>query len=410
MKTYRGVPVKPPGTHPLRGVAFDLATMPPQRRAVWRRVEEAFEQPFRGISTDGNVRLGLRDLSDDGFDPGAVTDATAALVDMLSPEQRAAVVHPVDAPEWRRWTNAFATWSPHGLLLSEVDGRVRHAVEDILRSSLGDTGFRVTRNCMRLNETLAELAEDHENLGEWAYRFAVYGTPGPSRPFGWQLHGHHVDLHLLVVGRQACLSPVFLGAEPRFADRGAHAGIRVFDVERRRGLDVVQALSAGQREEAVLHGSMRAADLPPELNHPTEGRHRAGAGQDNLVLPYEGIPGTALSPQQRHLLLRLIEVYVDRWPPGPATAKMREAERHLDESHFAWIGGTDDDAVCYYRVHSPVILIEFDHHAGIFLDSADPLDLHVHTIVRTPNGGDYGRDLLRLHYARHHTGSPPPEP
>jgi hypothetical protein len=29
----------------------------------------------------------------------------------------------------------------------------------------------------------------------------------------------------------------------------------------------------------------------------------------------------------------------------------------------------------------------------------------VHTIVRTPNGGDYGHDLLRRHLALHHRPS-----
>jgi len=26
---------------------------------------------------------------------------------------------------------------------------------------------------------------------------------------------------------------------------------------------------------------------------------------------------------------------------------------------------------------------------------------HIHTVVRTPNGNDYGKDLLRQHYARY---------
>jgi hypothetical protein len=31
---------------------------------------------------------------------------------------------------------------------------------------------------------------------------------------------------------------------------------------------------------------------------------------------------------------------------------------------------------------------------------------HIHTVVRTPNGGDYGLDLLRQHHERfdHRTG------
>ena len=50
-----------------------------------------------------------------------------------------------------------------------------------------------------------------------------------------------------------------------------------------------------------------------------------------------------------------------------------------------------------------MIFIEFDHHAGVFLTNAEPAKFHVHTIVRTPNGNDYGIDLLRLHYQQAHT-------
>ena len=49
-----------------------------------------------------------------------------------------------------------------------------------------------------------------------------------------------------------------------------------------------------------------------------------------------------------------------------------------------------------------MIFIEFDHHGGVFLTNAEPAKFHVHTIVRTPNGNDYGIDLLRLHYAQAH--------
>jgi len=77
---------------------------------------------------------------------------------------------------------------------------------------------------------------------------------------------------------------------------------------------------------------------------------------------------------------------------------MAEIRGHLHETHFAWIG--DPERVpFYYRVHSPVIIIEFDHHSGIFLANAEPESFHIHTIVRTPNGNDYGSDLLRQHYA-----------
>jgi hypothetical protein len=68
------------------------------------------------------------------------------------------------------------------------------------------------------------------------------------------------------------------------------------------------------------------------------------------------------------------------------------------------MGGFGEGAVFYYKVHSPVILIEFDHHRGVFLDVEEPVPFHIHTIVRTPNGNDYGKDLLRQHLERYHKG------
>jgi Protein of unknown function (DUF3500) len=69
---------------------------------------------------------------------------------------------------------------------------------------------------------------------------------------------------------------------------------------------------------------------------------------------------------------------------------------------FSWIGSGEREGPSYYRVHSPVFLIEYDNHPGIFLDNPEPEPFHIHTIVRTPNGNDYGKDLLRQHYALHH--------
>src|SRR5262249_10784841 len=156
----------------------------------------------------------------------------------------------------------------------------------------------------------------------------------------------------------------FLGAEPRIADEGKFAGVRVFDAEQHSGLAVYRSLSGSQLESAVLCASMQSADLPPHLNHPSEGRHRSGAGQDNLVLPYEGWPGAAMTGEQRDLVLALADVYVRRWPERPARAKLREVSDHLDDTWFAFVGSGELDSAMYYRIHSPVLLIEFDHHKG----------------------------------------------
>ena len=86
---------------------------------------------------------------------------------------------------------------------------------------------------------------------------------------------------------------------------------------------------------------------------------------------------------------------------GHAKIRMDEVRKHLDATYFAWIGATGADAVFYYRIHSPVILIEFDHQRGIAFDNDQPSRNHIHTVIRTPNGNDYAKDLLRQHHAQY---------
>jgi hypothetical protein len=201
------------------------------------------------------------------------------------------------------------------------------------------------------------------------------------------LWGHYLDVHCFVLGRQLVLTP-----------------------QRNAGLELRRSLRPEQERLAVLYASMRAQDLPTDLAGLADGRHLGGAGQDNRIIPCEGLRAEGLTLPQRDLLLNLVSTYVDRLPSGPADALLTDVERHLDDTHLAWIGGAGDDDPFYYRIHSPVVLIEYDCHQGIFLDNPYPEPFHVHTIVRTPNGGDYGRDLLHSRLASHHAGARSADP
>jgi hypothetical protein len=197
-----------------------------------------------------------------------------------------------------------------------------------------------------------------------------------------------------MLGGQMVLTPTFLGAE--FESQ------QVFAEHRALGLELVTGLSPAGRSRAVLYPSMSRGDLPWELAGSVDGRHLGGAGQDNRVIPAAGLAASAMTPGQRELLVRLVGSFVSRMPAGAAEAKLAEVRRHLADTYFAWIGESDPDEPCYFRVYSPVVLTEYDNRPGIFLDFDQPEPWHVHTVVRTPNGNDYGMALLRQHYERHH--------
>ncbi len=183
------------------------------------------------------------------------------------------------------------------------------------------------------------------------------------------------------------MTPMFMGSEPVAAESGPFAGTRVFQAEEQDALTLIRALSPTQQDKTVI-----TKELPGEAF--------TAAFRDNLVLGYEGIRFGELTSAQQRLLARLVETYVGRIWSGHARVTMDEVERHLGDMHFVWMGGVDEDSVFYYRLHSPVILIEFDHQRGIVFDDDEPSRNHIHTVIRTPNGNDYGHDLLRQHHER----------
>lgn len=382
----------------------DARLKSPRAQELFGTWEKLFQEDFRGITTDGTVIPGLYALGPNGAPTAAMVDAARALIGRLTPDERQAMMFPVDTREWRHWQNTELYVEHYGLRLEEVSAPVREAAMAVLAASLSAKGYQMSRDVMRLNRFLGDLVGGPAVLGEWSYIFCLFGTPSLTDPWGWQLFGHHLSLSCFVLDGQMVLSPTFMGAEPAYADTGPFAGTVLFEDEERAGLALMRSLDPTQRREAIVAHAMMGGDLPPGRRHFADNLHLGGAHRDNRIVPYEGLRAVAMTPLQRRNLLDLVAAYVAPLPSGPNKARIEEIERHLDDTHFCWIGSFDEESPFYYRIQSPVVFIEFDHHAGVFLTNAEPAKFHVHTIVRTPNGNDYGIDLLKLHYANapHH--------
>jgi hypothetical protein len=364
------------------------------------RADAAIAEPFVGITTDGIVVPGLFSLKQTGVSTHPILEAAEAYLSALRDDQRAASGFAIDDSAWQRWNNTHPFIMRHGVFLESLDANQRAHALGLIEASLSTRGFETARNVMRLNETIGELTGKWEEYGEWLYWLSIFGTPSADEPWGWQIDGHHLNVNCVVLRDQVVLTPMFMGSEPTHAPLGKYAGTRVFESEEQDGLAFIRSLSTDQQSEAIVFRSNLPGHLPEERAHPTEGRIQGRAFRDNLQLPYEGLRADRLTPGQQEQLMSLVEVYVGRMRSGHDRVKMAEVRHHLDQTHLAWFGGIDDNSTFYYRIHSPVLLIEFDHLRGIALDNDEPARTHVHTIVRTPNGNDYGKDLLRQHYAR----------
>ncbi len=379
--------------------------IPGPLQPVVERRRELHREPFTGITTDGTTRAGLFTLSPTGVSTAPIAEAALGFLDGLSIEQRERCQFSLDSNHWRSWVNVHMNFFRHGVMLEQLSTEGRQRGLDLLRTTLSAHGFSQARDIMRLNELLAIVSGRPDEYGEWPYFVSIFGNPGSEEPWGWQFDGHHLNINCVIIGDQLVMTPTFMGSEPCRVDAGPYAGTSVFDKEEARGLDLIRALDASQTAKALLRPSIQPSDLPAELRGPFDPLMQASAFMDNAVIETEGVQATDLDDAQRRLLRTLVSTYVGWTRNGHADVKMDEVDAHLDETWFAWMGSTGDGPF-YYRVQSPVILIEFDHLEGIVFDNDMRTRHHVHSVVRTPNGGDYGIDLLRQHHERydHSTG------
>ncbi len=388
-----------------KGVSFDA--YPPMLEPLLGLWGPLSKQPFSGISSDGRIIENCRTLQDTGAPLQNAARAASNWLAALPKEIKSQVHFQVDSKLWHQWQNTPLVLREPQVELFDLSETQRQLGMEIIRASLSDQGYQRTREIMANNLFLGQINELTGLMNEWRFALSIFGEPSTSSPWGWQLFGHHLSLNCMFIENQMVLSPVFMGIEPDI--KLGEEERRLFQPHEECALAMFEALTDGQKTDAVLYDSMLNADQPEGRYHPDDGRQVGGAFQDNRIVPYEGVGVASFDKSQRIKLLELCDQFISNMPSGPAEAKISEIESYLDQSYFSWIGKGNETDPFYFRIHSPVTLIEFDHHSGIFLANEEPEKFHVHTIVRTPNGGDYGKDLLRQHYAKgghnhHHPG------
>jgi hypothetical protein len=364
---------------------FDLQ---PRLRQMLDRAEAGLAEAFCGLTAGGAVAPALFALQQTGVSLAPVLGAARSFLAALTAEQRRAACFAIGDEAWRKWSNIHPWLMRHGVCLSDLGHDQREAALALMRESMSAAGYRTARDVMKLNDHALEITGKPEEYSEWFYWISIFGSPSPGEPWGWQIDGHHLIVNCFVLGDQLVMTPSFMGSEPVVARFGKYRGTRVFAAEEEQGYGLMRSLSVDERQRATI-----GSDLPSEL--------LAGAFNDNRRIEPAGIRYADLTAESRDRLQALLATYTGRIRPGHADIRWAEVKRHLDETHFAWIGAFDDTSPFYYRILSPVILVEFDHQSGIVYDNDTPSRDHIHTIVRTPNGNDYGRDLLRQHYAQH---------
>ena len=354
---------------------------------------KALKEPFKGVFSSNGKEENLFPIKSTGVATGPIAKAGKNFINSLSSPQRKKTVFPIQDDEWRRWSNVdHGIYERQRISLKEMNKKQRRLAFDLMQVSLSAKGLQLSKDIMKTDQTLHELNDNKPFFDEELYFFTFMGEPSKTEPWGWQIDGHHLVINYFVMGDQVVMTPTFMGGEPIITTSGKYKGNVIFQDEQNLGLKFVNSLTKEQQNEAIISSDKSGHNAKSE------------AFKDNIILDYQGLNASYLSDPQKTSLTHLIDQYILNIREEHAKVKMEEIMNHFNNTYFAWIGGIEEDAVFYYRIHSPVILIEFDHQGAVGVRSKNrgATRNHIHSIVRTPNGNDYGKDLLRQHLEHHY--------
>lgn len=309
-----------------------------------------------------------------------VVSAANTFLSTLDEAQRRKVVFAFDDSVQRvRWSNLPTAMSRlAGVNLGELNPAQRSAALALLSSVLSRRGFEKIQQIVEADELLRVNERSRAMFGRDLYYFSMLGTPSVDKPWMLQFGGHHLSLNITIAGEQGVLTPSLTGAQPALYTANGRT-VRPLGQESDKAVALLNSLDENQRSQAILSFDVRDLVLGP--------------GQDGKTIQPEGLKASAMTEQQRAMLLDLISEWSGIVHESAAAARMAEIRAGLADTWFAWSGPTDvapgRNISAYYRIQGPNLVIEYAPQA-----LGGDRTMHVHAMYRDPTN-DYGRKLIR---------------
>lgn len=307
-----------------------------------------------------------------------MVEATNSFTSSLTQFQRNKGTYAFDDEERLNWH--FIPRDRNGVVLKSLNEQQLGLARTMLQTFFSAKGFQKTENVRGLESVLAEIEVNGRfDRDPDVYYITVFGEPGIESDWAVRYEGHHLAFNWTFVGGEGIAStPQFFGSNPAEVRVGPKIGTRVLAAEEDIARDLVKSLSSSQSSMAIVE----AVDVPRDIF--------TAAEKEVSALDDVGISHSSLNASQQQTLMSLIEEVASAQPAQIAGERLRKIhEDGLDNIKFAWIGGTERGDAHYYRVQGPGFLIEYDNTQNN--------SNHIHLVWRD-FAGDFGRDLIRMHY------------
>ena len=324
----------------------------------------------------------LRTMSDDNLASAvAMSRAQEAFINSLTSEQRAKAVFGLDDEQRFDWH--FIPRPRKGIPFKELDPAQQRLGNALLAAGLGQQGFIKAVTIMSLDAVLREMEPSGTVVRDpELYYVSLFGDAASGKPWGWRVEGHHLSLNFTIGdGKHIATTPAFFGANPAEVLQGSRKGLRALSVEEDLARALIKSLDDKQRAQAVITEKAPTDILSTNVRKAEP-------------LKPAGLQASRLGQKQQEMLMSLFAEYASRHAPDVAAARLdRVRSSGFGNIFFAWAGGLERGQAHYYRIQGSTFLIEYDN----IQNNAN----HIHSVWRDFNG-DFGLDLLAMHYNKDH--------
>jgi hypothetical protein len=302
--------------------------------------------------------------ADEGLAPaGDLLGRVRAFLSGLEPDQRKAASFVWGGSVWRGWNYFGATgYVKPGLRLEQMSAAQKEAAWGVLGAVWSPAGVAKAKNVMLLQDILAASGNGAGQRSSERFSLSMFGTPAETGAWGFRCEGHHLTQSVAVRdNRIVSVTPTSFSASPNRVKSGPHTGLNTLS-----------------DEEGLARRLM--ADLPPKL----QSRARIADSTPYNILSYAGrersnakkvgVAASELTPAQRDLLWKIVELYsVEHFPAQlSATQRARVQAGDRQAVHFAWYAGNTPETAFGYRVIGDGFVIE--------MASVDAEAQHLHTV------------------------------
>jgi Protein of unknown function (DUF3500) len=306
-------------------------------------------------------------------------DAATAFLAALTPEQKAKATYPLADTERETWY--YIPKDRGGLWFQDMTPAQHDLALALLRSGLSQRGYASAEAIMTLENVLKELEHGAARRDPQHYYVTIFATPVAGGAWGWRFEGHHISLNFTIVGPHVSVTPSFLGTNPAEVRSGPKQGTRILGAEEDLAHAFMAQLDDSERRVAIV-------DVKAPADMITTNSKRV-----NPLAP-AGLAVAQMTAAQRDQLLALLKLYITRYRAEIADEALAGImAAGWEKVCFAWAGGLGKTDGHYYRIQGPTFVVEYDKTQ----DDAN----HIHTVWRDFEG-DFGRDLLKEHYATDH--------